>query len=205
VDEDRVDTGIDVRVGPFACVLDAMTGDQALDPGDEDEVFGLLSSLGGRKPAGLLVDRNELALRLGAEEAVALGEEVVLDADRGDPRPLVFDQGPDDIAEPAVAVVAVGDHRKLGRRVDPNRGGEGLCHRDVVEIRHGMGHRRDAEAADPDRVEVVSADQLRGEGVVGSDGDEGAGPVKAPFQLLALGIRSIHGRRDRCRRHVPPP
>ena len=122
VDQDRVGAGLDVGVGAGAGVLDAVTGDQALDPGDEHEPVAVLEALGRPDPAGLLVARDQLALRLAGVQAVALREQVVLDRDRRDPGPLVLDERPDDVAQAAEPVVDVGDdraarwRRRSGRR-----------------------------------------------------------------------------------------
>ena len=53
-------------------------------------------------------------------EAVALREQVVLDADGGDAGALVLHDGADEVREPAEAVVAVGDDRQVGRAVAPD-------------------------------------------------------------------------------------
>src|SRR3712207_5324215 len=78
VDEDRVRPGVCVRIRPLARRLDTMAGDERLDPGHQDERIGLLRLLARADPPGLLLGRDELALRLPGVEAVPLREQVVL-------------------------------------------------------------------------------------------------------------------------------
>ena len=135
---------------------------------------------------------QQLALRVGPEQAVPLREEVVLDADGGDPGALVFHEGPDDVPETAEAVVAIGDDRQVRRVVDADSGGERLGHGRQVHVGHGVGHRRHAEAADPDRVEAMLPDELRGQRVVRPDGDDRAVTAQALAQSTSLRVRPIH-------------
>ena len=156
VDEDRVGAGLDVGVGPGAGVLDAVAGDQALDPGDEHEVVGLLGALGRLDPAGLLVARDQLALRVGPMYRLfRLGNRLSSTAMAEIPARsystsvrTTLPSPPKPLSQSAMTGRSVARSIRTG-------GVERLGHRRQVEVGQGVGHRGHAEPADPDGVEAV--------------------------------------------------
>jgi hypothetical protein len=174
VDEHHVGAGVRVRAAALHGLFHAPAGDQRLGAGDDVEVLVLARVEAGLDLAGVLLDRGQLALDAGVEGA-ALGEDVVLDADRGDALALVAAHHVDDVDRVAVPVVAVGDDRDLDGVDHPGGGPQLVGHREDVRVGHAVG-RGDLEAAGPDGVEAGLLDQLGREAVVGAAHQDRPGP-----------------------------
>ena len=173
VDEHHVGAGVGVGAAAHQRLFHAPAGDERLGARDHHEIRVLLRGLGRADLAGVLFHRRELALH-ACVEAAALGEDVVLHADRGDAGALVLLDAADHVDRVAVPIVAVGDHGDLRRVVHHLRGVEVLRHREDVRVGDGVA-RGDLEARGPEAFKSSLLADLPGEPVVGADDHDRAG------------------------------
>src|SRR5262245_31769879 len=98
----------------------------------------------------MLLNGNEFALHPGVE-ATAFRENVVLDAQAGDPSAFVLGNGPYDVNGVTKAIVTVRNHRNAYRFNHALDGIESFTHSEDIGVRQSA-HGRDPEAASPNRV-----------------------------------------------------
>ena len=199
VEEDHVGARLRVRAGPGERLGHAVAGDERLGAGDDHEVGVALGSLGRTDLARVLLGGREFAPDVRVETR-PLREDVVLDRDAGDARPLVLLDGADDVEGIAVAVVAVGDDRHVHGVVHVPRRLEVLGHREEVHVRHRPLRGGHGEARCPHDREAGLLGEPCAQRVVRADRDGRAGPREECPKRGGLG----RSRGVPCVAHVPP-
>ena len=151
VDEDRVGSRVGIGTGPHQCLFLAPSRDQGFGASDHHELRIARDIPGSSDLPGMLLDRRQFAGHPGVETA-PLGEDVVLDADRGDPCRLEVTDRVHGIDRVAKSRIDVRNDRNPGRLDHRPRALESLA----LGQNAGVGNRadgRETKAARPDRIE----------------------------------------------------
>ena len=153
----------------------------------------------GHDDHGLVIARIEGGLQLGhhlggrdhllaLHMAAALGRDLVLDEEGGDPSALIGAHGAGNIGRPSIAGISIGQQRQLGAIAKPGIELGHLAHAELGDVRLADQARRRAIAAGRGGLESGPLDQLQGERVMGAGQDQNLGR----FNELAEEGRSAH-------------
>src|SRR3990172_1229208 len=151
-------------------------GNQRLDPGDDHEIWGPPRGLGRFDLARELLDPGE-GLTAPGQEAVILGELLILEGDASDTRLLKPLDRVEDVVRVAVACIPIDDHGNRGHLDHASSRLQVLTHGEEAGVRDAVG-RGDLQAARPDPLKSGPLDELCAQAVMGPDHPDEAGPGK---------------------------
>jgi len=198
LDEQAVGAGLEVELGAAQRLVEAVHR-AGIGAGD-DEGVGIAPRGGGRPQLG----RHNVGVDhlLAGHVAAALGRALVLDEDRRHAHRLVARDRARDVLGVAIAVVAVDQHRQLGRRHDVADAGAHLAETDQPEIRQPVTRADQRKAADRIGGKARALDQPRRERVMRAGQQQRALALQQLLPCRSC-LHGVHRRRVGLHRRVP--